>query len=540
MIKFREYISITMLLVLISDLFSQNTHVILDMQVPGGKTVMINHSGKVVKEFSPNEKVQFDDDFNKIPPSLSHFKTYVTYDFANGPLPVKTDSTWKTYDINGKMVMDFGSKYKILAGPSEGIYKAYDQIKGKHREFNIIYIDKDGQELFEGRRFFEGSQSMNNIIFAKEGKESKQWLILNTKDGTIKEMPISISKLFYTIKYKTNGYPIGTFQSNYNEVILDIEGNIVFDPTEVTNGRNVSLIKITDEFIVYNTEDSYYFINKEFKLEKILDNQFDVKGISNKYIIINNEEDFDNVFNLDFSKAKMPLKENEVFMCTDLTDEFLGGVCTDTITKTSIYKIIDANTMVELGKTDENIDDIFQDMLIAVDPESSLSKLVTILNYKGEKIYEVDPSSKIYKGIKSTRNVEPTKVKYLEIKKDDNISSISKFINLEFIEFKNSVFTELPPDIKKLTELKEIRFFECDQLKSLPKWLSTLKFLEKIDIFNCKNLRDIDLIVPTLKSLKNLSTVNYTMSQSVKDQLKKSNPNLIIHDSFRFENGIMK
>jgi hypothetical protein len=537
MIKFRDYISITLLLVSITDLFSQNDQVILDMQVPGGKTVMINHSGKVVKVFEPNEKVQFDEDISKIWSSLSLFSTYVTYDFTNGPLPVKSDSTWRTYDINGKIVKEFGNKYKILTAPSEGIYKAYEEIKGKHREFNIIYVDKDGKELFDGKRFYEGTQSMNNIAFAKELKESKEWVILNTKDGSKKIVPSSLSKPFYKIKFKTNKYAIGTLQSNYNEVVLDIEGNIVFDPTEVIKGRNVIILKITDDFIVFNKGDIYYFINKELKLVKRLENILGINGMNKKFIFINNGEYFNNLFNLDFSKAIIPLKENEVFICTHLTEDILGGIYVDTVDNKSVYKIIDANTLVELGRTEENIGDIFSDMLVAVDPASRIErKLIAILNTKGQKIYEVDPSDKIFKGINSTNGVDPNKVKYIEIKKDDDISSLSKFKNLESIEFYQSSFTELPPSIKKLAKLKNIRLVECDQLKVLPKWLSGLKFIEKLDLSSCKNLKEIEIIIPTLKSLKTLNTMNYTMSQSFKDQLKKSNPNLIINDWFGSRN----
>ncbi len=523
----------TLLLISVTDLFSQNTLVILDMQVPGGKTVMINHSGKVAKEFGPSEKVQFDNDISKITTSLSYFSTYVTYDFSNGPLPVKTDSTWTTYDINGKIVKDFGSKYQALTAPSEGIYKAYEEIKGKHREFNIIYIDKDGKELFGGKRFYQGTQSKNNIAFAMERKESKEWLILNTKDGTKKVLPISISKPLSSINFESNRYAIGTFQTYFNQVVLDIDGNIVFDPTDFIKGKDVFIIKITDEFIVCKEGDTYYFINKEFKLEKRLENILGVKGMSKKFVFINNGQYFDNLFNLDFSKATIPLKENEVFICTHLTEDILGGIYVDSMTRKSTYKIVDANTLIELGRTEHNIGDIFQDRLIAVDPENRIErKLIAILNTKGQKIYEVDPSGKIYKGIKSTKGVGPTVIKYLELKKDDDISSLSNFKNLESIEFYKSSFTELPPAIKKLTKLKNIRLYECDQLTSLPKWLSTLKSLEKLDLSSCKNLRDIDLVIPTLKSLKNLNTMNYTMSQNFKDQIKNSNPNLIINDWF--------
>jgi len=528
----------TLLLISITDLFSQNTLVILDMQVPGGKTVMINHSGKVVKEFGPSEKVQFDDVIGRITSSLSYFNTYVTYDFSNGPLPVKADSTWTTYDINGKIVKDFGSKYQALSAPSEGIYKAYEEIKAKHREFNIIYIDKDGKELFGGKRFYQGTPSKHNIAFAMERKESKKWFILNTKDGTKKILPISISKPLSSINFESNRYAIGTFQTYFNQVVLDVEGNIVFDPTDVIKEKDVFIIKITDEFIVCKKGDTYYFINKEFKLEKHLENILGVKGLSKKFVFINNGQYADNLFNLDFSKAIIPLKENEVFICTHLTEDILGGIYVDSITRKSIYKIVDAKTLIELGRTEQNIGDIFQDRLIAVDPENSIErKLIAILNTKGEKIYEVDPSSKIYKGIKSTKGVDPTVIKYLELNSgrasESSEGKLScKFKNLEFIEFYKSSFTELPLAVKNFTKLKNIRLVECDQLNSLPKWLSTLKFLENLDLYSCKNLKKIDLVIPKIKSLKNLNTMNYTISQNFKDQLKISHPKLIINDWF--------
>ena len=229
----------------------------------------------------------------------------------------------------------------------------------------------------------------------------------------------------------------------------------------------------------------------------------------------------------------IPLKENEVFICTHLNEDILGGIYVDTLARKSIYKIVDPNTLIELGSTEQNIGDIFQDRVIAVDPESSIErKLIAILNSKGQKIYEVDPSNKIYKGVRSTEGVDPTRIKYLEIKKDEDISSLSKFKNLESIEFYQSSFTELPIAIKKFSKLKNIQLVECDQLKSLPKWLSKLKFLEQLDLSSCKNLKEIELVIPTLKSLKKLNTMNYTLSQNFKDQLKLSNPDLILNDWF--------
>lgn len=533
MIKFLTYIYTTLLLISGTNIFSQNTLVILDMQVPGGKTVMINHSGKVVKVFNPDEKVQFDQDLNKIWTSLSLFSTYVTYDFTNGPLPVRCDTTWKTYDINGNIVIDFGNKYKLLAAPSEGVYNAYEEKKDKHQESTLIYVDKDGKELLEGKRFYQGTQVWNNIVFTKEKKDSKEWIIYNIKDGSKKIVPNLFSKQINKIKIKTKEYAIGSLQSNSNEVVLDMEGNIVFDPTDVTNGRNVFILDISDDYIVCQKNAMYYFINKEFKLVKCLENILGLKGMNKKFIFVNNGDYFDNLFNLDFSKANIPMKENELFICTHLTEDILGGICVDTMERKSIYKIMDVNTLVELGRTEENIGDIFNDRLIAVDPESRVErKLIAVLNSKGEKIYEVDPSNKIYKGINSTKGIDPKKIKYIEIYKDEDMSSLRKFKNLESIQFYQCGFTELPLSAKKLTKLKNLRIVECNQLKRLPKWLSALKFLENLDITSCKKVKEIELIIPSLSSLKTLNTTNYTLSKGFKDEIKKSNPNLIVNDWF--------
>ncbi|MBK8853234.1 MAG: hypothetical protein IPN10_03785 [Saprospiraceae bacterium] len=129
----KSYLILLFLIVNFSPLSAQSydNTVILDMQIAGGKTTMIDYNGKVIKVFSAEEKVKVTEEAHNTFTSLSLFSSFVQYNFDDGPLPVQVGKNWYLYDKSGKMVQDFGNRFYSLTKPSEGIYRVYEPIEGK-------------------------------------------------------------------------------------------------------------------------------------------------------------------------------------------------------------------------------------------------------------------------------------------------------------------------------------------------------------------------------------------------------------------------
>ena len=117
---------------------SYDNTVILDMQIAGGKTTMIDYNGKVMKVFSDEEKVKVTEETFNTFTSLSMFSSFVVYNFDDGPLPVQVGKNWYLYDKSGKMVQDFGNRFFSLTKPSEGIYRVYEPIEGKNGSYMSV------------------------------------------------------------------------------------------------------------------------------------------------------------------------------------------------------------------------------------------------------------------------------------------------------------------------------------------------------------------------------------------------------------------
>ena len=112
--------------------------------------------------------------------------------------------------------------------------------------------------------------------------------------------------------------------------------------------------------------------------------------------------------------------------------------------------------------------------------------------------------------------------------KDEDITELKKFKNLESIEFSRFTFTELPIEIKKFKNLEEIKLYKCNNLTSLPNWLSKFKKLKKLSIDDCPTLSNIEDIIVQLKGLSKVYTMNYDFKLGFEEEMKQKNPSLTI------------
>ncbi|MBK8820329.1 MAG: hypothetical protein IPN49_15015 [Saprospiraceae bacterium] len=519
---------------------SYDNTVILDMQIAGGKTTMIDYNGKVMKVFSAEEKVKVTEETHNTFASLSMFSSFVQYNFDDGPLPVQAGKNWYLYDKSGILVQDFGNRFFSLTKPSEGIYRVYEPIEGKNGSYMLYYIDRFGKELFSGNKFWEATSFKNNIAFAQIRDKNGEWVKLDAINTAITSVDPAISTKIYNIKRTNKNRSIATLnaKSNYGTVIIDNDVNIVFDANKKVGKNNTQIVNVEDNITICANDYTYYFFDSLNNMIKKIYPLLGIKGVSSNMIFTRNDEYFDNLFYHDFSKVDMKLPEGNVFICDHLDENYVGGIVIDTINRSSKYTVFDNKTLEKKATSDKTIGTLFGERLIEIDPEYRFDRnLVSIIDFNGKVIYRTNPSDKIFQGIKSTLSYDPKDIQHIELKDNEDISGLSKFKNLTSIKFSRFTFGELPKDIKKFKKLEEINLYECNNLTSLPKWLKKYKNLTELHIIDCKKIGNLEDKIEQHRTLKRVYTMNYHFKPGFETEMKEKNPSLTI-DSWHGMNGM--
>jgi hypothetical protein len=514
--------------------------VILDMQIAGGKTTMIDYNGKVIKVFSSEEKIKVTDEIVNTFTSLSFFSSYVVYNFDDGPLPVQVGKNWFLYDKSGKMVQDFGNRYYSLTKPSEGIYRVFEPIEGKNGSYMVYYIDRYGKEIFNGKRFWEATSFKNDIAFAQMRDKNGEWVKLDAKSVAISPVDPAISSKIYKIERKGKNRSIATLnaKSDYGTVIIDNNASIVFDANKKVGKKNTLIVKVEDNITICANDNTYYFFDSLNNMIKKIYPLLGIRGVSSNMIFTRNDEYFDNLFYHDFSKVDMKLPEGNVFICDHLDENYVGGIVIDTINRSSVYTVFDNKTLEKKATSDKTIGTLFGERLIETDPEYRFDrKLMSIIDFNGKVIYRTNPSDKIFQGIKSTLSYDPKDIKHIELKDNEDISELSQFKNLTSVKFSRFTFDNLPKDLKKLKKLEEIKLYKCNNLTSLPKWFVKYTYLTTLNIVECEKISNLEGIIEQLKTLKKVYTMNYHFKTDFENKMKEKNPALTI-DAWHGMDGI--
>jgi hypothetical protein len=508
---------------------SNETVVFLDMQTKGDKTLMIDINGKLIKEFSSEEKANgFVDESSE----LFHIKTFTTYDFTNGPLPIQKGKDWLLYDQKGNMVKAFANQYSKVGNPKERIYKAYSEIEGKSGQYMITYIDESGKELFNGEKFWEATEFKNHIAFAQLEDRNGEWVKLNSLEKKIYQIPEYSRYSLGFVKRESNLLSSACFilKDYCNMILIDNHGEIVFDLIEKMGKYNCEFVKISDSLIVCSDEYTFVFFDHQFRKIKEISPAYEFIGMNSSKFCIETAELSKLLFDKDFNQipVDIQLKNNEDFRCIDFNENYLILRVSDTITNSSYYVIYNHITSKIELTTHKSISKFYGDRLVERDPYIYAESMISILNLQGQVLYTVEPHNKQFRCLETTKQHNPEKIIYIRLDKDEEISALSKYKNIENLEFHSFSFSELPKSVKSLEKLEKLAILHCEELISLPSWLSELKNIESLYIVGCPKLKNIEEFIENSPKLKSVLTSDYKFADGFVEKMEIQKPYLKI------------
>src|SRR5690606_28808011 len=123
---------------------------------------------------------------------------------------------------------------------------------------------------------------------------------------------------------------------------------------------------------------------------------------------------------------------------------------------------------------------IYGSRLVETDPFLFDKSMISILDVYGTILYSIAPENRQFGSIRFTKSYNPEKIIYLNVKQNDDISTISRFKNVKKLEFEHYSGAELPFGIKTLEKLEQLTISNCHKLAYLPDWLNELKNLNKL------------------------------------------------------------
>jgi Leucine-rich repeat (LRR) protein len=501
------------------------------MQIAGGQTRMIGMDGQVLATFPPGDFPKTDDASHNAFKSLDLFHSYVSFDFSDGLLPVKSGDNWTLYNQKGEIALSLGTKYAALTNPSDGIHRAYEPIPNKRGSHMIIYIDQKGKELFQGIRFWQGSAIIQGFGYAQLVDAKGPWVKLNANTDTYTPLPEEINAKIYKIKRTASQYSIAQYNSKhgYASVLMNAEEKVMIEPDKVTGKRQTNIYKVTRSLIVLSHEDMFYLVDTSGNLIAKTDVLLGIKGFSDDMVFLDNGTYFNNLVHYNLEPVSLPLKPQEVLIVDFLQSDFLGGLLIDTVSRTQSYVVFNCATKTQVGSTNKVIGGVVGDRFIEVDPDYSFErKLVSLTDFKGNVLYRTPVGDRIFRSIASTLDYKPTDIRHLVITGEDQDQDLSKYKKLESISFNRFNKTHLPESLRKTKTLKSLEVLSCDSLALLPDWLDGMQYLTELKVSDCKKISDLESIIESLGSLTYVYTNNYEFKEGFVENMKKERPGLRI------------
>ncbi len=125
------------------------------------------------------------------------------------------------YIVNdkGQIIKNLEKKYEIITQYINGFFLAYRPIEGKKGSFMISYLDKNGNNAFEGKEFWEAEPFSEGLALIQE-KEKENWYFINEKG----EKTIDLIQIFS--KENTKVADIQPFINGFSKIkLVDLDSD---------------------------------------------------------------------------------------------------------------------------------------------------------------------------------------------------------------------------------------------------------------------------------------------------------------------------
>jgi hypothetical protein len=487
-------------------------------------SLMINHEGKIVKEFSPEAQILVLENGQSNMLSMLYGTNFSLHNFEEGLLPVKIEDEWKLYDITGKATLTFDKKYTYIGYPTKGLYFARKVNESNPRENTGVFLDAGGKEMLDGKKIWRTTLFIGNTAYARDENEKGEWIRLNKNTLTFTPISAALADRCYSITSKAMPYfeVMQHKKQGYGSILIDSTGNIVFDPETLTGVKGLSFVALHKNLAVFQKDGKFYFFRE---LKTWIKHNAPIKsvdGLSDQLIFVNRWSSEPALYDYNLEPFTLPLETHQVFNAKKLDDQYLGGYVWDSISQKKEYRIYDSNTLQLLGKTESPVGDVIANKWLEVERvEDFDKKLRGIFRFDNTQVFQLPTTHKLFKGITSTKAYPAADIRHLEVSDNEDLSRLKEFKNLQSLQFFDFNFTSLPPVIKKLKSIKHLDIMLCRSLTSLPLWLKDLPSLEILEIHDCKRIRNIEPVLMQLPRLKQVTTVNYDFDETFSQKMQQ-------------------
>lgn len=275
---------------------------------------------------------------------IKNDNSFFVTDTSQTILPLSTPDSTYIMDFSGNIVKSFGKKYEYLSQPNENTFIGYRKLANEWA-FMLTFIDHKGEELFNGKEFWEATLFSEGMAVVQEDNEGSDWKVINRSGDEI----LNLSKLFNKKIIKAypfvNGFANVIVRREINEIeaiskriennndslqfYLEIPLNSSSDEMRVGNilyrvSKTGEIQMLDWHSSIYNDiyyrrhyrgEDYHKAINKNNKLDGLV--KIDsLLTLSGKYFIANDKFGSVNLINnegdmLTFPKRYVPIKCSE-------------------------------------------------------------------------------------------------------------------------------------------------------------------------------------------------------------------------------------
>lgn len=499
--------------------------VVLDILPVSGQTIMINHEGKIIKTFSAMERCKIEDSKRHQFTVFSLEKSFALYDFSQGYLPVVKEDKWAFYDSTGKEVKDLQDKYYLITAPVDGVYRAFEMVEGKKHRLKIVYLNQHFEELFNGQRFDKATNMKNGYGFAQLDNPNKSWVLLSLKNNSIAPLDSTLSASIYDITKNEHGYGTIRYKSGAKKDLLNEYGEVVNMPS-ITGAT----LRENEEIIVENIKNC--IDNHSYALSKGL-------GISppiymKEYKSQNKQLEWGLIFNHEFTPRWMKLPKNEFLFCEVASDQYFGGLLVDTLSKQQKYTYYDYSTKTKLFSADEQVEYIINGRFyVTTTSPGYSSSLIKILDNKGNIIYSLPNTDRLFCGLSTVPQSNFEDVHLLSLSDNEDLSNLKQCKNLRHIEFNAFNFTQLPEELSTFKHLESIKLTNCKHIEELPTWLSSSHSLKTLSVIKCDQMNNLEMIIENTPNLKSVKTTNYRFQRDFIKRMQQLKPDLKFDVDFR-------
>ncbi|MCB0649803.1 MAG: leucine-rich repeat domain-containing protein [Saprospiraceae bacterium] len=455
-------------------------------------------------------------------------------DFSGDVLPVGDDLHYYLIDRKGEMVRDLGGDINWVSPFRNGFFRVYEQFENRRNASVIYYIDKHGNPMFDGKKFWEASHFREGSAVVQLDDGQGDWLMIDPTGKTLvnlsQEIPGDIRRInhfdrgIWQLSLKTgNSYstiylrPDGAHSQRESDLwpFTDANGRPTYKEeklkiSEKINKRINAMEMLTFPAVYKTDEYAYFIFNDAPKGSKepfpvLYDHQYEV-------VTLEPGKGVKKIMPLDFmGKYLLALK------ITETEEKSLVFYNTENLKPT--YEV---DNLPYTAKVEGNL------LVYYTDNNTFSTGVSKIINLdSGKVIYEPDVSTKVFKSLpEALQYREEVRNLDLENLSEQDLILLKSFPNLEVLKLKKTNIINISEGIfPSFPSLHSLSISYFNDLQNLPEDMRQLTQLQNIFLSDCPNLSGLEDILSDLPSVKNIHT-DYRFDKQKQAEIQIKNPQL--------------